>query len=133
MSRQLSFGWTVPALLAGRKTRTTRAWSAPYAMLFRVGETIDAWDRSPKYDGRRVARLRVTRDSYPQNTRHMPDDAYEREGFAFLDEQGWRPLPMALAPGTAPDRMWRALFERWRASAKDQWVVEFVLISREGN
>lgn len=100
-------------------------------MLYREGDTIDAWDRSPKYNGHRIAQLRVTRDAYPQNTSEMDDTVYEREGFAYMDESGYRPLAMAVAPGKPKNKMWRAVFDRWCVTPKDFWIVEFTLLSRD--
>lgn len=58
--RIISFAWTTPALLAGRKTCTRRDWTYGYAANFALGEEVAAYDRSPRAFGQRVATIRLT-------------------------------------------------------------------------
>jgi hypothetical protein len=58
----ISFAWTVPALIAGQKTVTRRVWSSGHAAKFHAGDVVDAWDKSPRAHGRRVATIEITRD-----------------------------------------------------------------------
>lgn len=85
--RHISFAWTTDALLAGRKTCTCRDWEPEYAKKFRAGELVAAFDRSPRYGGKQIATLRLTHDATFGVLKDIVPDAYEREGFAYYDEQ----------------------------------------------
>ena len=90
MSKAISFAWTTPALVAGRKTCTCRDWDDDYAQRFRAGDVIAAYDRSPRYGGTQIATLRLTHDAtYGRLIDVLGgfDAAYEAEGFAYGDEQ----------------------------------------------
>jgi len=90
MSKSISFAWTSPALLAGRKTCTCRDWGDDYARRFRAGDVIAAYDRSPRYGGTQIATLRLTHDATHGRLIDVLggfDAAYEAEGFAWGDEQ----------------------------------------------
>ena len=50
----ISFAWTTPALLAGRKTVTRRDWSDRYALLFHADDFVAGYNRSPRHGGRRA-------------------------------------------------------------------------------
>src|SRR3990170_1690123 len=86
--RIISFAWTRPALLAGRKTVTRREWDDSYASRFGEGELVAVYDRSPRYGGKQVATIQLTRVPYRESTRDAPDSDYEAEGFAYLDSIG---------------------------------------------
>lgn len=114
----IAFGWTTPALLAGRKTVTRRTWNADYARRFKPGDIVQAYNRSPRRRGRPVARLRllsVTQES----TGNMPETDYEAEGFAFLHAHGSASELMATS---------RAAFEEWRSMDELVWVIRFEVI-----
>ena len=90
MSKSISFAWTSPALLPGRKTCTCRDWDDDYARRFRAGDVIAAYDRSPRYQGKQIATLRLTHDATFGKLIDVLggfDAAYEAEGFAYGDEQ----------------------------------------------
>ncbi len=79
----ISFAWTAPQLLAGKKTVTRRAWDDHYAERFiralERGEEIQAYDKSPRYKGKCVGFCRLI------SVRKMPldimtDDDELREG-----------------------------------------------------
>src|SRR3712207_3360782 len=55
----ISFAWTTPALLAGKKTVTRRDWSDDYARRFRPGLIVDAYDQSPRRGGRKIGTIRI--------------------------------------------------------------------------
>ena len=114
----ISFAWTTPALLAGRKTVTRREWSEDYARRFRAGEMVAAYDRNPRHRGRQVATIRLTRDPYSESTRSAPEEDYEAEGFAFLQELGVK------VDGLPPAVLWRA----WHVFPQEMWVVRFELV-----
>lgn len=114
----ISFAWTTPALLAGRKTVTRRDWNDGYAQRFRKGDLVQAYDRSPRYGGRRVAVIRLTVDPYKELTNDVPATDWEAEGFAYLTEIGATP------GGRTPDDVW----DSWRDDPTDLWVVHFELV-----
>ena len=89
----ISFAWTTPALLAGRKTCTRRLWSErTYWSLVKAWHRRQrlhqAWDKSPLAGGRQVGWIRLTCKPYRQRLADMPESDLEAEGFpwASLDE-----------------------------------------------
>jgi hypothetical protein len=110
----ISYAWTLPALLARRKTRTRRQWIDSYASRFKVGMLCAAYDKSPRFRGKKVGVIRIT-GLKKEDIALMPDADYEREGFAYFAEQGleiWRKPP-------------RRAFDDWRAQGGTYWVVDF--------
>lgn len=114
----ISFAWTTPALLAGEKTVTRRAWTPEHAARFREGDLVDAWNRSPRVGrsrgARKVATIRLTRDPWLQHTDEMRPEDFRREGFRWLREHG---------EAETVDRI-TAL---WRDAPATLFVVEFEL------
>ena len=117
----ISFAWTTPAFLAGRKTRTRRDWSDDYAKRFHVGDVCQAWDHVPRVKGaKRVGTLRIT-GLKKEDLREMPDEDFEKEGFAYLEETGFKIWDMDA----------REAFGEWKLNADIQdeptmmWVVDF--------
>lgn len=83
----ISFGWTTPALLAGAKTVTRRAWTPKHAAHFKAGMLVDAWNTSPrnvKGNPHKVAVIRLTQDV--QSSTLYPHEDYEAEGLRWLHE-----------------------------------------------
>ena len=110
----LSFAWTEDAFLANRKTRTRREWKDSYAKKFRVGDKCQAWDKQARFGGRRIGII-VIKAIFKQHISKMPDEDYEKEGFAFMEENGikiWGKNP-------------RQAFEDWRKDDYTPWVVDF--------
>ena len=126
----ISFAHTTPALLAGRKTVTRREWTPEYGARVQQRASkdriFDAYDRSPRIHGKRVAVIRVTSITYEPMSR-MPLSDYEGEGFAYLYEH----------PEYLPKKLWGmavgredfspAAFARWRSRDVSMWVVRFEL------
>ncbi|MBA2708228.1 MAG: ASCH domain-containing protein [Gemmatimonadaceae bacterium] len=83
----ISFAWTADALLAGRKTCTCRDWTDGYAKRFRAGDLVAAYDRSPRFRGTQIATIRLTHNATHGVLPEIVPDWYEREGFAYYDEQ----------------------------------------------
>lgn len=118
--RAISFAWTTPALVAGRKTVTRRDWSDRYAASFRAGEFVAAWNRQPRFRGaRQVAVIRLTAAPAKESTVRIPTDDWEGEGFAYLEEIGAR------VDGLTPRALWTA----WRVQPREMWVVRFEVVS----
>jgi len=53
----ISFAWTTEALLSGNKTVTRRTWKK---QLVNVGDIVQAYDRSPRFKGKKVALIEIT-------------------------------------------------------------------------
>lgn len=131
MPRIISFAWTTPALLAGVKTVTRRAWNPDYARSFKPGELVLAYDRSPRVGGKKVANLEI-RSVRWERDHDAPDSDWAAEGMQFIHE---RP---ALWPinqsgprrrgvrGLAIDPSWEH-FCAWRMGGGFSWVIRFVV------
>lgn len=120
--RYISFAWTTPALLAGRKTVTRRQWRDRHAAGFKAGDRVQAFDKNPLYGGKRVAiieLLSVTKEPISK----MPDSDFEAEGFAYLEEKGIAP-----PKGMPVIAFTREGFELWRASGQTVWVLRFKVV-----
>ncbi len=115
----ISFYWTLTALLAGAKTVTRRKWKDSYAAKFRKGDLVAAYDRQPRFGGRRVMLLKLTRDPYKENTADMPDSDWVEEGMHVLEGEG-RTLD-----GLVPAEFWL----RWKeGEPEDVWVIRFKVV-----
>jgi uncharacterized protein YqfB (UPF0267 family) len=113
----VSFAHTTPAFLANRKTRTRRDWVESHAKKFHVGDVVKAYDKSPRVHGKLVGYLRVT-GLTRENVALMTEEDFEKEGFAYLQEQGilmWGKIP-------------RAAFDDWIDTEQDYYVLDFVKI-----
>jgi hypothetical protein len=119
MARIISFAWTTPALLARRKTVTRRDWHADYARRFHAGDIVLAYDKNPRARGKQIATLRLTHDPYWERGCDMPDDDWEREGFAYLQEQATD------VNGTDPATLWRQM----KTTDDGLWVIRFEIMS----
>ena len=122
----ISFAWTTPALLAGRKTVTRRTWTPGYAAGFEAGDMVQAYDKSPRNGGRRVAIILLTADPDWAPMRLIPDADYEAEGFRFYEEYP-EMMPLA-APWPSMD--WD-VFNAWRSQPTSMYVVRFKVVAAE--
>lgn len=128
MSRVLSFAWTSPALLAGRKTCTRRQWSPNYARSIRPGEIMTAYDRSPRIGGKPIATIRIESVTWEPDA-DAPDSDYGAEGFAFLYRN-----PELLPKGQRVAYLLkcsRGAFNEWRRAGGSSWVVRFSVLDTE--
>jgi len=114
----MSFAWTSPALLAGRKSRTRRSWDDEYAARFKTGDMVQAWDKSPRFKGKRIAIIQIL-GVRKEDIFRMPAEDYEREGFAYFAEQGMR------IRGQVPQEA----FAEWQRAGGDYYVVDFQIMS----
>lgn len=111
----ISFAWTSPALIAGKKTVTRRDWKPQHARKFRRGDKVTAYNKSPRNGGKPIAILELTADPYLERTTKMTLESYQREGLTWLHERGIH----------VPEDLW---FERWRDRDELVFVVEFELL-----
>ena len=118
----ISFGWTAPAIVARAKTVTRREWDDRYAFRFRHGEIVQAFDRSPRYGGKRIALIRLTEIPYKENLANMPDGDYAAEGFEYLHKH-----PELISPSGkkmfGDCGAWA--LNRWRKHGGEVWVIHF--------
>lgn len=122
----ISFAWTSAALLAGRKTVTRRDWKNDYAMQFKKGMLVYAYDKSPRFGGKRIALIKLADDPRLEALEDMPDSDYEAEGLAYLEEnRDLIPASFKMMPGeTMLDR-----FNLWRYGVFGyMWVIRFKLV-----
>jgi hypothetical protein len=114
----ISFSWTTPAVKARRKSVTRRDWDRGYAHTFQKGELVQAYDRSPRFGGKRFGMIGILEKPYVESTDQIPDSDWEAEGFAYLEGIG------ATMNGMTPRRLW----DMWHLKPSFQWVVRFEII-----
>lgn len=120
----ISFAWTSDVLLDGRKTVTRRAWKEKYALRFKNGDTVQAYDQSPRAGGKLVAFLRLTHAPVFEPIALMPVTDFESEGFSYYQEQRlWMP-ERSPWKRTIP---WFA-FINWKRSGRSYWVIRFKVL-----
>lgn len=78
--RIISFAWTTEALLMGLKTVTRRKWKDSYALKFKEGDLVAAYDKVPYAGGKKIATLRLTCDPYKEPLFKMTDKEEINEG-----------------------------------------------------
>jgi hypothetical protein len=122
MSKIISFAYTSWPLIAGVKTVTRRSWKEDYAKRFSAGDVIHAYDRSPRFGGKKIATIELTKKPYLEHLSKMPDDDYEKEGLKWLDEnQQFIPI------------FNRIDFYKWRKEDYFMWVVRYKIVSVSEN
>ena len=126
----ISFGWTWPALVNGAKSVTRRGWDPRYAAMFHAGEVVYAFDRSPRFRGHPIAKIRLTADPVLELDSLAPDGDYEAEGFAFFAEHP-ELLPKA-AREQARVTLSREAFDQWRKGGGKSWVIRFEIVEVYG-
>jgi hypothetical protein len=124
----ISFAYTTPALLAGAKSCTRRDWNPSYAARFSEGSLVDAYDKSPRFGGKKVATIRLTEWPRRESMLWMPDSDYEAEGFQFLYDHVELISPAGYKQFGIFDK---DAFNWWKASGVVVYVVRFELVSKE--
>jgi hypothetical protein len=119
----ISFAWTTPAVVIDEKTVTRRDWKpitiAQFQGAARTGELVEAWDKSPRFGGKRFGTVRIVEVVAEEDSRTIPETAWEEEGFHVLT-----PLGAKIGKSTARD-VW--LF--WlHENDQPQTVVRFELV-----
>ena len=118
----MSFSWTTPALLARQKSVTRRDWKDSYARQFKKGDLVQAYDKSPRYGGKKVGVIRLTEDPKKEMSNLVEDklDEYVNEGFYYLKKR-------------FNTRDTDDIFNDWVWNPRPLWVVRFEVVSLEGN
>jgi hypothetical protein len=107
----VSFAWTADELIALLKDTTRRDWKDSYAKRFKKGMLVQAYNRSPRFGGHRIAIIRLTRDTYKQALKYVTDADEKREGGKW---------------GSAAK-----FIEAMGGPEKVLWVIEFEVVSIE--
>lgn len=124
----ISFAWTTPALLAGRKTCTRRTWAASHAAKFKIGTIVSAYDRLPRIGGRKVATIRITTDPILERLASAPLSDFDAEGFRYFSEHPER-APQNPAAAWIRDITSEDAFRRYcRLNDALFWTVRFELV-----
>ena len=85
--KSISFAWTTPALLAGRKSVTRREWKDSWGSSFRDNEIVSALDRDQRRGGQEIAKIKLHPAPYKELERILPITDFEDEGFKFFTER----------------------------------------------
>lgn len=112
----ISFAWTTPQLLRGEKTVTRRDWSDKYARQFRAGDLVQAYDKSPRAGGKRVATIEI-KEKRLEGLEALRDPVY---GPQEMINEGF--------PGRAPQEFERTFFSNSRRRDGTVWRIEFEVI-----
>lgn len=125
----LSFAWTWPAFVAQAKSVTRRAWKPNYAERWKGGTEFDAYDRSPRFKGRKIGVGQLVGPARLRTLSSMPHADYGREGFQYLYDHP------QLVPPSRRKQLWEdwtwAGFDKWRLSGGSVWVVRFEILEIE--
>lgn len=116
----ISFAWTTPALIAGEKNVTRRDWNPKYAARFQEGQHVQAYDKSPRFGGKRVGIIRIKEKPYQEYTCHAPGKDYKGEGFEYMQKRG-----ILLNGKYTPDQLWRVWMNHVNI---EKWVVRFEIV-----
>jgi hypothetical protein len=81
----ISFSLTTKEFLSGRKTVTRRRWKPRHLEMWqRLWDTRqlehDAWDKSPRFGGKKIGRFRLTCRPYLERLADMPKSDLVAEG-----------------------------------------------------
>lgn len=76
----ISFAWTIAALKQDKKTVTRRFWKDSYAKRFKKGDLVAAYDRSPRFGGKKIETIRLTCAPYKEFLSLMTDAEEKAEG-----------------------------------------------------
>jgi hypothetical protein len=89
----LSFSSTWPAVVTRQKTQTMRTWKPQtikwYQRAAANGAFVDAYDKSPRHGGHKIADIRIVRVTLNVDTRTLGRDDWVQEGFPYLQSLEW--------------------------------------------
>ena len=109
----ISFAWTTPALLAGKKTVTRRDWSDDYAQKFPVGSFHNATNKQRRFGGKTIGRIKIVSIRREPLLRMLDDPDY---GAKEIELEGglWDNaihFVSSFCDKTGTDYVWRIEFE----------------------
>jgi len=114
----ISFAWTTPALLRGKKTVTRRVWDDNYAARYHKGDFIKAYDRNPRNGGKHIATIQITTEPYKEWSNSVSMIEWRNEGFEYLTGIDAR------CNGLSPIEIWTG----WHENPTPLWVIRFMLV-----
>jgi hypothetical protein len=103
----ISFAWTTGAFLAGIKTETRRFWDDKYMERFWSAVQNDnglcqAWDRSPRFKGKRIGTIFITQKPERQKLELMTDQDEKNEGGLWGSAAKYREMMLSQGRGDNP-------------------------------
>lgn len=78
MALIMSFAWTSGAVQDRIKTETRRFWNDRYAKMFKKGMLVQAYDRSPRFRGKRIGWIRILKEPYKQKLKKRDPEVLRR-------------------------------------------------------
>jgi hypothetical protein len=121
MAKIISVAWTAPAVRARVKTCTRRSWPDSYAALFRKGDIVQLYDKTPRAGGKLICLAKLTADPVKIWTGPLPIGDWENEGFDYLTEHGF----------TCGKLTPKELVDSWIANPDFMWVIRFEYILKD--
>lgn len=118
----ISFTWTTAAFRALCKDVTRREWEDDYGARFWKGQVVTALDRTRRYGGKEIGKIRLLEKPYKEPEGKMPDRDYYGEGFAFFDR-----FPQHKPKAWAGVDL-RTKFEIDRQMNTPVWVIRFEIL-----
>jgi hypothetical protein len=118
----LSFGWTTPAVVIGKKCVTRRQWAERTIRIYErlIGHDVDAADSGLQYGGKVFGRVKILDVKRDDDTRKMLEDDWYHEGFDALEALGLK------VGRYAPDELWSF----WKHENTEPYTrVQFALVS----
>lgn len=113
----ISFAWTTAAFKAKRKYVTRRDWLPQYAKQFKIGDVCQAYDKQARFGGVKIGLIKIL-DKYKEDISKMPEEDFEKEGFAYMEENS---IPIW-------DKPPRQAFEDWKKEGGTYWVIRFDIL-----
>jgi hypothetical protein len=118
--RIISFGWTTEPFLAGEKTVTRRDWKESYAKCFKQNELLSAYDKDPRYGGKRIGVIKLVEPVKRDDPWLLPND-YIAEGFGWMD-RNWEKA----------NSYWHKLLKKYDLESLAQWWAVYCLNIQDG-
>lgn len=118
----ISFAWTTPALLAGKKTVTRRLWDDHFAERFinawRFRQPVIAYDKNPRNGGKPVATILLTEIPRKEPLGDITDADVQAEGGLWFNREDFVLAFLEKNPALTTNSL--------------VWVIRFKLIKTEG-
>jgi len=123
----ISFARTSEALLAFQKSVTRRYWKDSHGNGFKPDELVQAWDKSPRYGGRKIAIIKIIA-VYKEKMIDAPEEDYKNEGFQFMCDHSIYLYKIGNKKLFPIPGYWRA----WRTTTDEKfkivWVIRFEIL-----
>lgn len=117
--RAVSFAWTSPALVLGLKTETRRDWTKAW---LKPGEQFVATNKQRWFKGSVELAICTCEAIWQEDSRAFDDNAYEAEGFPFLQAIGAK-FSKGVSADAVADFWKRPMF--YGHEPFNHWVLRF--------